>query len=776
MRKLLVAAALLSIVAGGNAAAETMGAGAPDTVDLVFTVGPDYTTGQMQAQLDLYVFNDSNHVEGATAGFSWDNPNMQMDSAVAAQIVEDNFEIGPFLYEDGDINVTNANQRFLFGAAKMFGPGMPPDPNKRLWASYYFTLSDWQATDSIVVDTLAYSTSTTYKFVGGEGVGDYFPFWTGPAIHTDTAYVPPINLVVTPDSFAFNGTVGGADPAGQQIDITSSGNPVDFDIVNNVSWVTVNPITGTTPQTGLVTVDIEGLGAGTYVDSFMVDAPEAENAPIWDVVSLTMVEPPPAIGVDPDQFFFNAVAGGDNPDPKTLTIANAGGQTLNWTVSNNETWLALAPMSGTDSGDVTLTVDIAGMAFGDYYDTISVSDPAASNDPVLIPVNLSIGSDLPIIELNPTTVPVIVDMPTDTILPRTFEVLNGGAGTMSFYFTESSPRIVGFDPDTGTAPSTVTVYFDMAGAEAGDDFRDTVWVNSNEAINSPQPIVFWFHFENTPALLYVAQDTLHFNVYDCAMGYGDDAPVRTFLANNLGGDNPVDVYLDFDSTDFFSVNLTHSILPEEFTVTSNYLDLPVGTYYDSIWVRAPKALGSPYLLTVAYHVLEEEQQPSIYLPLDSGVLLTQENSGPSPYAVFEIWNQYGGCMDFDIQEDIPWAFLDDQDGVAPQTIFYNVNSSGFPLGTYMDTMWIHATEAVNSPQPMQIRMNVFRYYGDVDWNGEINIADMVYLVEYMFDDGPAPMPHRIIGSLDCNPVVNIADLVWLVDYMFNGGPKPCGNP
>jgi hypothetical protein len=771
-----MAVALLTLLVGGNVAAETMGLGAPDTVDMVYTIAPDFTTGQMKAQLDLYVFNDSNHVEGATVGFSWDNPNMQMDSANAAQIVLDNFEIGPFLYEGDDIAITNANQRFLFGAAKMFGSGMPPDPNRRLWASYYFTLSDWQATDSIVVDTLTFSTSTTYKFVGGEGVGDYYPVWTGPAIHTDTAYVPPVNLEVVPDSFGFFGTVGDSDPAGQQIDIASSGDPVDFDVTNNIPWVTVNPITGTTPQTGLVTVDIEGLGAGTYIDSFMVEAPDAENSPVWVTVTLTLVEPPPEIGVDPAQFFFNAVAGGDNPDPKTLTITNTGGQTLNWTVSNLEAWLTLAPMSGTDSGDVTLTVDITGLAFGEYYDTITVSDPAAENDPVQVPVNLSIGSDLPIIEVNPATVPVIVDMPTDTILPRTFEVLNGGAGTMSFYFTESSPRIVGFDPDTGTAPATVTAYFDMAGAQEGDDFYDTVWVNSNEAINSPQPVVFWFHFVDDPARLYVAQDTLRFTIYDCSMGYGDEAPVKTFVANNLGGDNPVDVYLEFDSTDYFSVNLTHGILPEEFTVTSNYLDLPLGTYYDTITVRAPKATESPHQLIVAYHVLAEEQQPSIYLPLDTGVLLTQENSGPSPNALFEVWNLYGGCMDFEIQEDIPWAFMDDEDGTAPQPVFYNVNSSGFPLGTYLDTIWVHAPDADNSPQPVQIRMNVFRYYGDVDWNGVIDIRDLVYLVNYMFHDGPTPLPNRIVGSCDCNPVVNIIDLVWLADYMFNGGPKPCGNP
>jgi hypothetical protein len=171
-----------------------------------------------------------------------------------------------------------------------------------------------------------------------------------------------------------------------------------------------------------------------------------------------------------------------------------------------------------------------------------------------------------------------------------------------------------------------------------------------------------------------------------------------------------------------------------------------------------------------------DEAPEIYLTLNAVTTITRENSGPTRQASFDIFNANGGCMEFDIQEDIPWAFLDDQDGTAPTAIFFRVNSSGFPMGTYVDTFWVHASGATNSPQSVEATMHVFWRYGDVNWDGHIDIADLIHLVFYMFQEGPGPIPARIVGSMDCNIAVSIVDLVWLVEYMFQGGPTACGNP
>lgn len=68
--------------------------------------------------------------------------------------------------------------------------------------------------------------------------------------------------------------------------------------------------------------------------------------------------------------------------------------------------------------------------------------------------------------------------------------------------------------------------------------------------------------------------------------------------------------------------------------------------------------------------------------------------------------------------------------------------------------------------------------GNIDGDSleEINIADLVYMVTYMFQGGPEP-PCMDEADVDGNGAfADIADLVYLVDYMFQNGPDPVDCP
>ena len=58
----------------------------------------------------------------------------------------------------------------------------------------------------------------------------------------------------------------------------------------------------------------------------------------------------------------------------------------------------------------------------------------------------------------------------------------------------------------------------------------------------------------------------------------------------------------------------------------------------------------------------------------------------------------------------------------------------------------------------------------------IDIADLVYLVAFMFKGGPAPIPYES-GNVNCTnpPEIDISDVVYLVGFMFKGGPAPCAS-
>ncbi|MDH3889552.1 MAG: hypothetical protein OEV49_00585 [candidate division Zixibacteria bacterium] len=67
--------------------------------------------------------------------------------------------------------------------------------------------------------------------------------------------------------------------------------------------------------------------------------------------------------------------------------------------------------------------------------------------------------------------------------------------------------------------------------------------------------------------------------------------------------------------------------------------------------------------------------------------------------------------------------------------------------------------------------------GNVDWDfaDELSISDLIFLVEYMFENGDTIfLPCEAEADVDCDGVVTIGDLVLLVDYMFiPDSPPPC---
>lgn len=61
--------------------------------------------------------------------------------------------------------------------------------------------------------------------------------------------------------------------------------------------------------------------------------------------------------------------------------------------------------------------------------------------------------------------------------------------------------------------------------------------------------------------------------------------------------------------------------------------------------------------------------------------------------------------------------------------------------------------------------------GNVDNIGGINVADEVYLIDFLFFDGPAP-PFQEDGNVDGEGGINVTDDVYLVNYLFFNGPAP----
>ncbi|MFQ5500458.1 MAG: thrombospondin type 3 repeat-containing protein, partial [Candidatus Zixiibacteriota bacterium] len=162
-----------------------------DTVELVLAQGPDATTGQLSVQVDLYIRNTL-ATNGASMGFDWDNPNLSLDSMIQSSLFSNGLDTSITVFADCDsLLLTNANQRFVLGATRISNPGISGDGSqKRLWVSYYYTLSSWSSSDIIVIDTSAWNEGTVFKMVAADS-GGYTPVWAGPLVIVDTASTEP---------------------------------------------------------------------------------------------------------------------------------------------------------------------------------------------------------------------------------------------------------------------------------------------------------------------------------------------------------------------------------------------------------------------------------------------------------------------------------------------------------------------------------------------------------------------------------------------------------
>ncbi|MCB2231681.1 hypothetical protein KQH82_13260 [bacterium] len=96
----------------------------------------------------------------------------------------------------------------------------------------------------------------------------------------------------------------------------------------------------------------------------------------------------------------------------------------------------------------------------------------------------------------------------------------------------------------------------------------------------------------------------------------------------------------------------------------------------------------------------------------------------------------------------------------------------------------------NDVQPTDLNGPVHRQWSILEWDisgvgvagningdiaGETDLADLMYLVNYLFLGGPAPM-HMAVANVDGDQVceVDLSDLLYLVNWLFLGGPTPTG--
>ena len=218
---------------------------------------------------------------------------------------------------------------------------------------------------------------------------------------TDMGYHFPLDagasIAGPPSSFDFAALDGGDSPLSQTLQIRLDGwGMMAWSVSDDADWLELEPASGfsygETDEVQLA-VDQTGLPLGQYSATLTIEAPGAVNSPLLIPVTLDVVTP--ALASGPVSLSFTADLGGGAPDNRSLGIQNAGGGTLNWSVSDDAGWLTLAPTSGASTGEidwVTASVDSAGLPAGLHTASITIDAPGAAPSAMVIPVSFSLYS------------------------------------------------------------------------------------------------------------------------------------------------------------------------------------------------------------------------------------------------------------------------------------------------------------------------------------------------------------------------------------------------
>jgi hypothetical protein len=104
------------------------------------------------------------------------------------------------------------------------------------------------------------------------------------------------------------------------------------------------------------------------------------------------------------------------------------------------------------------------------------------------------------------------------------------------------------------------------------------------------------------------------------------------------------------------------------------------------------------------------------------------------------------------------------------------------MGSVSFGMAVFGLELPGSPLADMADLSVFvnKYSGhgrgDVNNDGIIDLADLVYLSNYVADmvNNPGPVPFMHLGDVDADGDVDIDDVIYLEQFFFYYGPPPVG--
>ena len=241
----------------------------------------------------------------------------------------------------------------------------------------------------------------------------------------------------------------------------------------------------------------------------------------------------------------------------------------------------------------------------------------------------------------------------------------------------------------------------------------------------------------------------------------------SYMSESAGG-GYYNVFIHLDQTQTSSP--THFTMPVDVRVTSSSKDTTVALFNDprhkDFKVRIPGSgisvsvdpdrwiLRTTTSATYGMNIVTTDLPYAYQLSAYAETLWAK--GGTSPYK----WRLQSGSLPSGLA-------LDSLSGII----------SGSPSVLDSSNFTIKVTDSTNpaktDTQQLYIRVKEGAFVrGDVNHDLLVDIGDAVYLISYLYSNGPAPSPWAS-GDVNCDGIIDLSDVVRLINYLYKNGPPLC---
>ncbi len=417
----------------------------------------------------------------------------------------------------------------------------------------------------------------------------------------DPTVVTP-TLTRNPSVFSFSAVQNGSSPAAQSLTITNTGpGTLAWTASSNSAWLTLNnasSASGSNLGSVGVRVNPAGLSVGTHSGLITIVGTGAANSPQMVTVSFDVTAAPtPTIGLSATTLSFSAVQGGSNPANKTISVSNSGSGTLNWTATENASWLSLSPASGTGSGTISVAVNTSGLSVGTISTPITIAASGATNTPQTVTVSLTITAAAapPAIGVTPGSLTFTAQQGNGNPTPQSLAVRNTGGGTLTWTVSNNAAWL-SHSPTSGTGTGTVTIS-PVTGSLTAGTYTGAVTLYATGAAAITVPVTFTITAPAAQPTIGLSPASLTFN----ATAGGNNPSNQTIAITNTGTGS-----LTWTVTD--NANWLTATQSGNSVVTSvNIAGLAAGNYNGVITVAASGATNTPRTVPVTLTIAAATQ-------------------------------------------------------------------------------------------------------------------------------------------------------------------------